>query len=87
METFGTKIRTKKRKRGAEDPMDDLLDTAQQLNTAIARMDGPLLSDYFAHRTKRHAPHLSFVELRDRRVPGTSAAKHRASIKITESSE
>ncbi|KAI9875236.1 MAG: hypothetical protein M1830_008718 [Pleopsidium flavum] len=59
--------RKKKRKTRAIE--DDDLDVQLGLNNAIGRMDGQLLADYVAQRTKRFGGDLSLVELEDRHIP------------------
>jgi protein CMS1 len=60
------KQRTKKPK----DINDDDLDANLEINHGIGRMDGQLLVDYVAQRTKRFEPNLSTVELEDQYLPG-----------------
>lgn len=40
------------------------------IDDAFAKMDGPLLSDYLAQKTRKFEKHLSVVELEDRHIPG-----------------
>ena len=51
---------------------DESLDTEQGLNTALGKLDGRLLADYVAQRTKRFAPDLSMLEMEDQYLPGMS---------------
>jgi len=60
--------RKKKGKTWAAEDGD--LDVQSGINNAIGRMDGRLLADYVAQRTKRFGGDLSLVELEDRHIPG-----------------
>ena len=60
----------KKRKRGPADSVSDELDMELRINHAMAQMDSELLVDFLMQKTKRYEPHLSFLELQERRVPG-----------------
>ena len=42
------------------------------VNEGFAFMDGRLLSDYLAQRTRQFERHLSAVELEDKHIPGES---------------
>jgi protein CMS1 len=53
-----------------KDIADQDLDTENGINVAVSHMDGRLLADYVAQRTKRFQPELSLVELEDRYIPG-----------------
>jgi protein CMS1 len=57
-------------KKQPKDINDDDLDEELGLNLAIGRMDGQLLVDHVAQRTKRFEPELSAVEIEDRYLPG-----------------
>ncbi|QDS68069.1 hypothetical protein FKW77_009884 [Venturia effusa] len=57
------------KKKAPKDINDDELDEKLGLNLAIGRMDGQLLVDHVAHRTKRFEPELSTVEMQDRYLP------------------
>lgn len=59
------------KKKVPKDVNDDELDGKLGLNLAIGRMDGQLLVDHVAQRTKRFEPDLSTVEKEDRYLPGT----------------
>lgn len=48
---------------------EDDIDEEKQINRALGRMDGALLTDYLARTVKRFAPKLSQVEMEDLRVP------------------
>ena len=50
---------------------DEIYDLELGVNTAIGKMNGSLLADYIARRTKFFGVDLSLVELEDRRIPGT----------------
>lgn len=58
-------------KKQPKDINDDDLDEKLGLNLAIGRMDGQLLVDHVAQRTKRFEPELSVVEMEDRYLPGS----------------
>ncbi|KZF24270.1 hypothetical protein L228DRAFT_245179 [Xylona heveae TC161] len=67
-----TSKRSKKRKNKkatSEGFADADLDTENGVNAALGKMDGSLLADYVAQRTKRFEGELSLVELEDRRLP------------------
>lgn len=69
----GKKAKKKKKtfkKKAPKDINDDDLDEKLGLNLAIGRMDGQLLVDHVAQRTKRFEPELSTVEREDRYLPG-----------------
>lgn len=79
-EDDGKKTAKKKKKKNfkkkvPKDINDDDLDEKLGLNLAIGRMDGQLLVDHVAQRTKRFEPELSTVEMEDRYLPGTSKRK------------
>lgn len=72
-ENDGKKAKKKKKtfkKKVPKDINDDDLDEKLGLNLAIGRMDGQLLVDHVAQRTKRFEPDLSTVEMEDRYLPG-----------------
>ena len=58
---------------------DESLDTEQGLNTALGKLDGRLLADYVAQRTKRFAPDMSMLEMEDRYLPGMPDATYNGS--------
>lgn len=60
----------KKLKNRKKNEDDEDIDVEAGINTAIGRMDGRLLADYVAQRTKRFGNDLSLVELEDRYLPG-----------------
>jgi protein CMS1 len=69
------KAKKQKKERRTKKPKDineDDLDADLGINHAISRMDGQLLVDYVAQRTKRFEPDLSAVELEDLYLPSTS---------------
>jgi hypothetical protein len=71
-ESHGKKAKKKKAfKQKPKDINDDDLDEELGLNLAIGRMDGQLLVDHVAQRTKKFEPELSTVEREDRYLPGT----------------
>lgn len=72
-ENDGKKAKRKKtfKKKKPKDISDDDLDEKLGLNLAIGRMDGQLLVDHVAQRTKKFEPELSTVEREDRYLPGT----------------
>jgi protein CMS1 len=73
-ESHGKKAKKKKAfKQKPKDINDDDLDEELGLNLAVGRMDGQLLVDLVAQRTKRFEPDLSAVEREDRYLPGTAA--------------
>jgi U3-containing 90S pre-ribosomal complex subunit len=72
-ESHSKKARKKKAfKQKPKDINDDDLDEELGLNLAIGRMDGQLLVDHVAQRTKKFEPELSTVEREDRYLPGTT---------------
>ena len=48
----------------------DDLDDAHSVNKSIGQMDGQMLADRIAQKSKRFEPDLSLVELEDRRLSG-----------------
>jgi protein CMS1 len=72
-DSHGKKAKKKKKafKQKPKDINDDDLDEELGLNLAIGRMDGQLLVDHVAQRTKKFEPELSTVEREDRYLPGT----------------
>lgn len=60
----------KKLKNRKKNDNEENMDVEASINTAIGRMDGRLLADYVAQRTKRFGNELSLVELEDRYLPG-----------------
>jgi protein CMS1 len=64
------KAKKQKRTKKPKDINEDDLDSALGVNLGIGRMDGQLLVDYVAQRTKRLKPKLSTVELEDLYLPG-----------------
>jgi protein CMS1 len=73
-DSHGKKAKKKKAfKQKPKDIENDDLDEELRLNLAIGRMDGQLLVDHVAQRTKRFEPELSTVEREDRYLPGTIA--------------
>lgn len=76
-ESHGEKAKKKKKafKQKPKDINDDDLDEELGLNLAIGRMDGQLLVDHVAQRTKKFEPELSTVEREDRYLPGTMNRK------------
>lgn len=60
--------RKKSKKLGSVD--DQALDLETGVNHAIARMDGGLMADHVAQRTKRFRTEMSLVEAEDLHVPG-----------------
>ena len=65
---------------------DESLDTEQALNTAIGKLDGRLLADYVAQRTKRFAPDLSILEMEDQYLPGMHDATYNQSPETVQAS-
>jgi hypothetical protein len=66
----GKKAKKQKRTKKPKDINEDDLDATLGINLGIGRMDGQLLVDYVAQRTKRTKPKLSTVELEDLYLPG-----------------
>jgi protein CMS1 len=66
----GKKAKKQKRTKKPKDINEDDLDATLGINLGIGRMDGQLLVDYVAQRTKRFKPKLSTVELEDLYLPG-----------------
>lgn len=61
----------KRRKLKKPKDIDDAaLDAELGVNLAVARMDGGLLADHLAQRTRRFRPELSLVEMEDLHLPG-----------------
>lgn len=61
----------KRRKLKKPKDIDDAaLDAELGVNLAVARMDGGLLADHLAQRTRRFRPELSLVEMEDLHIPG-----------------
>lgn len=77
------KISNKKRKRGPEDSFSDVLDMGLRVNHAITQMDSELLVDLMMQKTKRYEPHLSFLELQERRIPGIGPVRNKNSILLS----
>ena len=50
---------------------DESIDLENGVDMAIGKLDGQLLADYVAQRTKRFQCDLSLVEVEDKRIPGT----------------
>ncbi|KAF2103958.1 hypothetical protein NA57DRAFT_70170 [Rhizodiscina lignyota] len=63
------KKKRQKKSKKPKDIDDDHLDEKLGINRAIANMDGRLLADLVAQRTKRFEPSLSLVELEDKYIP------------------
>lgn len=64
-------IKKRRSKASKADVLEDgSLDTEQGVNTALGKLDGRLLADYVAQRTKRFAPDLSLLEMEDQYLPG-----------------
>lgn len=59
-----------KRTKRPKDINEDDLDVELGINRAFSQMDGQMLADYMAQRTKRFEPNLSTVELEDLYLPG-----------------
>ena len=59
-----------KRKKRSEAFEDSALDLKLHVNRNIAMMDGRLLADYVAQRTRRFTSDLSLIELGDQYLPG-----------------
>lgn len=72
----------KKRRRAQEDDAD--IDTQAGLNKAFERMDGQLLADHLAQKTRRFGTDLSSIELSDLDISGegqhTRAHTHACSL-------
>lgn len=69
-ETQSKRAAKRKKTKKPKDIQDEALDTEAGLNHAIAHMEGTLMADHIAQRTKRFQPDLSAVELGDCYVPG-----------------
>jgi protein CMS1 len=74
------KAKKQKRTKKPKDINEDDLDATLGVNLGIGRMDGQLLVDYVAQRTKRSKPKLSTVELEDLYLPGTIYAVKKTEI-------
>lgn len=66
------KQKKEKRTKKPKDIDEDDLDADLGINHAISRMDGQLLVDYVAQRTKRFETDLSAVELEDLYLPSNT---------------
>lgn len=53
-------------------PKESVVRNESGINEAFTMMDGRLLSDYLAQRTRDFEKHLSVVELEDKYIPGLS---------------
>jgi protein CMS1 len=62
----------KNKKRKANAPDDELLDTELGLNTLFTKMDNQLLADHLAQKLGRFGGDLSAVEISDMTVSGTT---------------
>ena len=62
--------KTGKTKKGDQGFEDSALDLELHVNKIFAMMNGRLLADYVAQRTRRFASDLSLVELEDQYLPG-----------------
>lgn len=66
----GNKVAKKRKKvKGLKVVEEGTIDSQLGVNFAIARMDGKLMADYIAQRTKRFQPDLSLVEVEDIHIP------------------
>ncbi len=63
----------KSKKRKANAPDDELLDTELGLNTLFTKMDNQLLADHLAQKLGRFGTDLSAVEISDMTVSGKNA--------------
>lgn len=63
----------KSKKRKANAPDDELLDTELGLNTLFTKMDNQLLADHLAQKLGRFGTELSAVEISDMTVSGKNA--------------
>ncbi|KAK4543461.1 hypothetical protein LTR36_005604 [Oleoguttula mirabilis] len=59
----------RKKTKKPKDVNDEALDLELGVNHAIAHMDGTLMADHIAQRTKRFQPDMSMVEVEDNHVP------------------
>lgn len=66
----------KSKKRKANAPDDELLDTELGLNTLFNKMDNQLLADHLAQKLGRFGTELSAVEISDMTVPGKTHIPH-----------
>ena len=62
----------KNKKRKANAPDDDTLDTELGLNTLFIKMDNQLLADHLAQKLSRFGSDLSAVEISDLTVSGNT---------------
>ena len=69
------RIKTKKAK-SASFVADEKLDFENGINTTLSKLDGRLLADYVAQKTKRFGGDLSLVELEDMHIPGKIRIVH-----------
>ena len=66
MPSSARKIKKKKRKSRSG---DEDIDAENHVDLAFRRLDPQLLADLIAKQTKRFDPHLSLIELEERRIP------------------
>ena len=74
-DTDAAKEKKKRRNKKPNDIHEDELDEELGLNLAIAKMDGNLMVNYIARRTKKFEPDLSTVELDELYLPGMFSEK------------
>jgi protein CMS1 len=71
------KAKKNRRNKKPSDIHEDDLDEELGVNLAIGKMDGNLLVNYVARRTKKFEPNMSTVELDDLYLPGAIGFYHR----------
>jgi protein CMS1 len=69
-EQVAKKAAKKTKSKNAKAAAEDELDVEAGLNNAFSHMDGQLLADYMAQRTRKFESDLSSIELEDKFIPG-----------------
>jgi len=72
-----------RRNKKPNDIRDDDLDEELGLNLALGRMEGQILVDYIARRTKKYEPDLSTIELDELYLPGNYSLLSSAGLLLT----
>ena len=69
-DTTAKKAKKRKKSKKPQDVVDEALDVESGVNHAISHMDGRLISDHIAQRTKRFNLEMTAVEIDDIHLPG-----------------